>query len=366
MKIIECYIGKSIAVATACAVGVLSVVLILGNLFKELLDLLINRDVPVQTVVAFILFVFPFSLTFTIPWGLLTGLLLVFGRISADNELIALRANGVSVALVTLPVFCFSIILTALCCWINIDVAPRAEKKMLKSIFAIATHNPGALFSANDIMDQFPDYRIFIGARHKEQLTNIILFEIDHHHRPTKMVHAKSGELCSDAINNRLLLKLYGAQFEWYDGLSNNNIRQGINIIKGAFLMPLQQLHKRYDNAGRLTSATMCELRKALSLATHPRSMLRIKVEIHRRFSTALSCIAFTLVAIPLGITTHRRETSIGFIFGMAIAFAYFFFIITARSLQENVYLHPDWLMWLPNILFITIGGYSFFRVVTN
>ncbi len=71
--------------------------------------------------------VLPFSLTFTIPWGFLTALLLVFGRISADNELIALKASGVSIPRICIPVFLLAIILTGICFWINIDIAPRAE-----------------------------------------------------------------------------------------------------------------------------------------------------------------------------------------------------------------------------------------------
>ena len=95
-------------------VVVLSLVLVLGNLFKQLLDVLINNpDVPIATVLAFMALVLPFSLTFTIPWGFLTALLLVFGRISADNELIALKSNGVSVPRICIPVFVLAVVLSA-------------------------------------------------------------------------------------------------------------------------------------------------------------------------------------------------------------------------------------------------------------
>ncbi|QQY09367.1 MAG: LptF/LptG family permease [Candidatus Xiphinematobacter sp.] len=369
MRIIERYIGKSILVATVFSVGALSLVLILGNIFKELLDLLTNRAVPVQTVLTFILFAFPFSLTFTIPWGLLTGLLLVFGRISAENELIALQASGVSITLIAAPVFCFAVILTAICCWISVDLAPLAEKKMLASLFKISTHDPGSLFSANGIMDQFPGYRIYVGGRQQNQLTNVIVFEVDDNHRPTKMVHARNGVLKSDPVNSCLLLKLRGVQFEEHDATDPLNIQkvcQGISLAEGTFLIPLQKLYKRHDNTGRLSSATMHELKQALSIASDPSRALKVKVEINRRFSTSLACIAFTLVAIPLGITTHRRETSVGFMLSMAIAFFYFLFILTARSFQENMRAHPDWLIWLPNLLFITLGACLFFRISTK
>ncbi|MEM9281969.1 MAG: LptF/LptG family permease, partial [Verrucomicrobiota bacterium] len=97
MKIIDRYIGKQVLGATLFAVAVLSIVLVLGNIFQELLDQLVQRpDLDAGYVLRFVMNVLPFSLIFTIPWGFLTAVLLVFGRLSADNELISLRMAGLS------------------------------------------------------------------------------------------------------------------------------------------------------------------------------------------------------------------------------------------------------------------------------
>ena len=83
MKILDRYLLTALGVATLMGVALLSLVLVLGNVFKEMLDLLINHNVPLETIFAFVAFVLPFSMTFTIPWGFLTAVLLVFGRLSA-------------------------------------------------------------------------------------------------------------------------------------------------------------------------------------------------------------------------------------------------------------------------------------------
>ena len=90
MKLIDRFVGRELLVSLGFAVAVLSLVLVLGNIFRRLLPLLVNQDVPAEYLITFIAYVLPFSLIFTIPWGLLTSVLLVFGRLSADNELIAL------------------------------------------------------------------------------------------------------------------------------------------------------------------------------------------------------------------------------------------------------------------------------------
>ena len=93
MKLIDRFVSRELLVNVLFAIAVLSLVLVVGNIFRKLLPLLVNHDVPMEYLIAFIAYVLPFSLIFTIPWGLLTAILLVFGRLSADNELIALRCK---------------------------------------------------------------------------------------------------------------------------------------------------------------------------------------------------------------------------------------------------------------------------------
>src|SRR6185436_7690742 len=101
-----------------------SFVLVVGNIFRKLLPLLVNHDLPIEYVVTFVAYVLPFSLIFTIPWGLLTAVLLVFGRLSADNELVALRSNGVSIAKICFPLVIIALLCTAVSLWLNVHVAP--------------------------------------------------------------------------------------------------------------------------------------------------------------------------------------------------------------------------------------------------
>lgn len=103
MKLIDRFLSRELLVNVLFAIAVLSLVLVVGNIFRKLLPLLVNHDVPIEYLITFIAYVMPFSLIFTIPWGLLTAILLVFGRLSADNELIALRSNGVSISRICIP-----------------------------------------------------------------------------------------------------------------------------------------------------------------------------------------------------------------------------------------------------------------------
>src|SRR5947207_598596 len=124
MKLIDRFVSRELIVNVLFAIAVLSLVLVVGNIFRKLLPLLVNHNVPMEYLISYIAYVLPFSLIFTIPWGLLTAILLVFGRLSADNELIAMRANGVSVPRICIALWGIALAATAICLWLNVQVAP--------------------------------------------------------------------------------------------------------------------------------------------------------------------------------------------------------------------------------------------------
>src|SRR5213082_3595046 len=191
MKQIDKFVSRELLVNVLFAIAVLSLVLVVGNIFRKLLTLLVNHDVPMEYLLAFIAYVFPFSLIFTIPWGLLTAILLVFGRLSADNELIALRANGVSVTRVSVPLGAIAAGCTAICLWLNVQVAPAAQEKLRSTIFDLATRNPMALFGSDQIIDQFPGRKIYVGKKEGNKLENITVFELDGNSLPVKVTFAR-------------------------------------------------------------------------------------------------------------------------------------------------------------------------------
>lgn len=345
-------------------VSLLSLVLVLGNVFKQLLDLLINHDVPLQTVFAFIAFVLPFSMTFTIPWGFLTALLLVFGRLSADNELLAMRSVGVSFTRICVPVLFSALFLAGICLWINLEVAPSAEQAMMDSLYKIATSNPSSFFQTDEVSEEFPDRRVYVGSREGSTLKNLLVFELDAGHL-SKVVFAKEGRLSLDKDHSALLLELQDARFEEHDANAPGDItkiHQGISMKSGVFPMSLKKLFEQKMRWRHLNSYRLMELIAEIKKNTP--QQLALKVELNKRFSISLATIAFALIAVPLGITAHRKETSVGFALSMVIAFSYFFFIIIADTFRSNPHAYPILLIWLPNIIFTSLGVFLFLRLM--
>src|ERR1019366_2843478 len=130
-----------------------------------------------------------------IPWGLLTAILLVFGRLSADNELTAFRANGVSISRICLPLAAVAAVCCAICFWLNLSVAPAAQVKLRSTIYDLATRNPMALFDSDQVIDQFPGRKIYVGRKEGNKLDNIIVFEMNEQSIPIRVTYARTGML---------------------------------------------------------------------------------------------------------------------------------------------------------------------------
>lgn len=365
MKLIDRFISRELIVNLSFAVAVLSLVLVVGNIFRRLLPLLVNHDVPVEYLLTFIAYVLPFSLIFTIPWGLLTAILLVFGRLSADNELIALRSNGVSISRICTSLAVVALACTAICLWLNVEVAPAAQQKLRTTVLDLATRNPMALFGSDQVIDQFPGRKIYVGKKEGNRLENIIVFEMNERSMPMRVTHARTGVLEADLPNQQILMHLYDARYQQrdeQDPFDLRRVRDGINMAEGTLPISLEELYQKEKKRTSRSAMSLEQLMEQLK-SDDRKEQSASRTEISKRFSFPFACLAFALIGVPLGITAHRRETSMGYLLSLVVAFFYFLFIILADTLRGNANVHPELLVWFPNVLFIAIGAVLFRRL---
>ena len=368
MRILDRYIARQLLTTALFAIGVLSLVLVLGNIFKKLLDVLINHDVPFEYILSFIGYIIPFSLTFTIPWGFLTAVLLIFGRLSGENELIALKSNGISVPRICMPVFAIAALCVGICFWINVEVAPKAEEQMKAALYNIATSNPIAVFDSDTTIDEFPGKLIYVEKKQGAQLKDILMYELNDSGVPTMFVHARSGELLTDLEGKQqIILRLKDSQYEQRDSQHPDDvslIHTGITANQNDLAISLEELHEKNVKKKGPSQMTLAELlKRQVDSSLDSQQASAIRTETNKRFSFSLASFAFCLIAVPLAITANRKETSVGFLFSLMVAFVYFFFIIMVDTVRSNPKFHPEILIWMPNIIFISLGAYLFYRM---
>src|SRR5664280_2539981 len=101
-KIISRYIFKEIASLFFIILFTLTFVLLMGNIL-QIMDLMVNKGIGFLAIAKLIIFLLPSLFMFTIPIAFLVSILIAMGRLSADNEITALKTSGVSLMQIYYP-----------------------------------------------------------------------------------------------------------------------------------------------------------------------------------------------------------------------------------------------------------------------
>lgn len=371
VRIFDRYLGKQVLSATLLGVLLLSGVMVLGNLFKKLDELVGDSQLPFAFIAEFIALVIPFSLIFTIPWAFLTAILLVFGRLSADNELVSLRMTGWSMSRICTSVFVLALALSSICYWVNVSVSPMAKDRIKRMFFQVALDNPSSLFQEGRVLDKIPGFRIYTGKRDGNELKDLEIVELENR-LARRIIHARSATLETKPGQLDFVMLLKDAQIEDITYTEDKQVAKTefVQAKETAMVFPMSRLKQdtvKVNASMKTTGVLWDEVTsrvdgvsgKAMDAKEHSKSL----TELSKRYSFSLACLTFALVGIPLGVTAQRRETSTGFALSLITATVYLVFIILADTLNDKPSAMPHLIMWVPNILFLGVGGWLFRRL---
>lgn len=218
MKTLHRYLLSEVLATLVLTVGIFTAVLMMGNAMKEVLALVVKGQASLWGVTKAFALLVPFVISFSLPMGLLTAMLLVFGRFSADQELTAARAGGVSLVSLVTPVILFSMLMSGLCAWINLEIAPRCRTAYKELVYDLAKTNPTALLSANTFVTEVPDHVIYIGQLQRDEanphqwsMQNIMLNRMDQGEL-IQRTRAERGEVEYDEDTKQFMFRLIEAQ----------------------------------------------------------------------------------------------------------------------------------------------------------
>ncbi|MCX5715782.1 MAG: LptF/LptG family permease, partial [Candidatus Omnitrophica bacterium] len=200
------YISKEVIKAFFLSIAVFTFVLLVGN-FIKMAELIVSKGVsPVFIIKLFIYFI-PYILSYTVPMAMLTATLIAFGRLSSDNEIMAMRALGISVLKMAAPVIGLGLLVSLLSVPLNDMLITKAHFAVRSTLKEIGIRSPAAYIEPGTFIKDFDGYIIFIHEIHGNRLRNIRIYQ-PQENRPTRTITASKGEFISVPQKGIVKLKL--------------------------------------------------------------------------------------------------------------------------------------------------------------
>src|SRR2546423_1870949 len=190
---------REILATLLMTVAVFTVVLLLGNVLKEILTMLVNRQTTFIMAAQAIGLLIPFVMVFALPMGLLAASLLFFGRLSADQELTAVRASGVSLVALITPILLLSAALSGICALINMEVAPQC-RVAYKRLLSMGITRMGAFLPEKSYIKDFPGLIVYADKVQGTNLSDVLIYKLAEQ-SVESYIRAAAGQIQLDPAN---------------------------------------------------------------------------------------------------------------------------------------------------------------------
>ncbi|MDX2227107.1 MAG: LptF/LptG family permease [Verrucomicrobiae bacterium] len=365
MLILYRYLSAEFIGKTIIASAIINFVMILGNVLRRAMQYVVSQDYPLTLIFKFVLLLLPWLLSFSLPFSVLTATLLIFGRLSADHELTAMKACGVSMGHIIAPFVVIALMFTSVSLYINGFLAPKCETAFKTMFTRFAIENPMTFFETETYINNIQDMRIYVGAKDGQRVEKVQIQRLSNG-IPMTSLRAEWGEVIRpDTASSDIQLVLHKVRMEDRDPQDPENVRKvqyGRYYEEFILDIPLEKMLTEKLSAKSLSQHTFVDLAREI-IAEEPKfSQGAILVELHKRMSLPFACFIFVLVGIPLGIRVQRSEKSIGILVSFLVALVYFGFLFGADALRERTSFYPEMLLWIPNLVFGAAGVYLIWR----
>lgn len=382
MRLLHLHLTRQVMWVLLVAIGVFASVLLLGNTLKEILALLVNRQVDLGVVGRAIGLLLPFVLVYSLPIGLLVSVLLVFGRLSADQEVVAVRAGGVSLMAWVSPVLLLGIAASVVCGWLNLEFAPRSRVAFKLLTTDQRVLKPEALLTPRRFITEFPNWTIYLGRQTSAGFQDVLFYGFaPENGKLIRRIHAERATVRWNLDARQAEFKLFQAQVYFrVESETGPPVSEAAGVITtmasdpsspewGTFFLGEVEQPVDFNPAvtsilkPKISEMTFQQLREELTDArARDIDPSPIVFHLHRQLSFSFACVGFVLVGIPLGIRAHRRETSAGLLIALLLVLGYFGFFFLGQSLETKPAAYPHLIVWLPNLLFQSAGCVGLWR----
>jgi len=363
MRILRIYLLKEHLSPFIVTLGGLTAVLLIGNLIK-FAELVIARGVHLFDLLRLLIYLFPYMLSFTVPMACLITIVLAFGRLSTDYELVAMRASGVSPTRLMVPMVMVGIVISFVMLGLNAHLVPESHLAFRRQIKAIGIKQPTAYLEAGTFIKDFPPYVIFVYQIEGQMLHHVRIYE-PQPNGPTRTVIADRGQFEKTSNTRNVQLKLFDGTVDERDP------KRPSSFYKVGFTSYAITLRSDQDDPERigkkLKELTFKELiDEKAKLQSEDIDTLPVELELHRKGASSFAPLVFVIFGLAFGLRAHHHERLITYVWILAIFLAYYLGLVGMNATALKGWI-PAWLsMWTPNLIGSIIAVTFLTKAVRN
>jgi len=350
MNIIHKSIVKELALTFLITLAFLNLILMTEKLLR-LSRFLSGVGASAGDMFQLILYLQPQLLLLTIPMSLLFSVLLVYGRLNLDNELVILRASGMNFNCISKPVLMLGIFCFILNSAVSFYIGPKSSILLRQKIANVVTSRLPLALEAGTFNTTFKDIVFVIREKPSEDSFKGIFMYDGRDKDGSRVLVAKEGQIfTSEGFNANISLK---------NGFVH--IAQGDRTTEIFFKKYNMLLSLESDlPAKKISEYTPFELLKELK--GNPQNILPLQLEFHRRLSLPLLCMILILIAPPLSLVAGKSGRLGGLAIGLFVFTSYYILLIYCENLVRANNIAHYIGSWIPTITMGIIGICLFWR----
>ena len=341
----------------------------------KLFEILVRSSAPPATVAYLFALAVPFTLAFTVPCGVLVGVLMGLSRMSSDGEITAMRAGGVPSRKVIAPVLWFATLSMLVTATASLWLTPFSTWKTYKILNQLVAAELTAEVQPRVFEEQFPNRIVYVGDVIPGPVTRwrqVFIADVTPQEERKNEAHERGDNprvsVASEAIaipdvaHNQIQLSMIS-------GATHEAGKDSSDYYRTTFPRGDQILAATRPNEVRpvktYTEMDTLPLYRAAyrDPALDPIQRIEARIELNQRIALPPACFLLALIGIPLGISSRKGGRSMAFVLTVALAFLYWMGLLLANGLAKQQKLPVGLAMWIPNIVFALVGVFFVARI---
>ncbi len=327
-----------------------------------LLEVVLELRISFGDFVRLFAYIFPHMLLYVIPMASMGGVIIGFTRLTNDREILALKACGISLRQMMPPVILVAAAIASLTGFFSIRLIPAGEVAMRKLMFQLAKEKIDKGLEERVFTEALGDLVVYVDhIDRKKQWHGVYVSDMRNRKQPI-ITMARAGHMEAEVEKMRVTIVLNEGTLHSTDGPDNQIVR----FHRYQLQIPLKPPTRiGGDDLTVLSKGAMSQhqlLQMAAKLGPDTKRGIVYLTEYHHRLVLPVGCLILSLLGVPLGLQAGPGRRAIGLPLGLGFFVLYYILFTTGRVLVEDLVVPLVIGMWAPNIIFLAIALFIFWR----